>query len=101
MIGVTCTRPWDQMIRQLRSRPTLTPRWTLSFLLVRSTDLPWINKAVSKRIRRRNEIYKKEGRSDLWKYWKKITDEMIKQRKINYMNNKKQQLIEKDANRSF
>ena len=31
----------------------------------KSSDLPWINRAILKRIRRRNRIYRKEGRSAL------------------------------------
>ena len=45
------------------------------------TDLPWINKAIRKKIRRRMRIYVREGRSELWKRIKKETDEMIKKRK--------------------
>ena len=67
----------------------------------KSTDLPWINKAVRKKIRRRNRIYKKEGRSELWKYLKRITDELIKSRKKVYMGRRRQLLTEKDAGRSF
>ena len=67
----------------------------------KSTDLPWINKAVRKKIRRRNEIYKKEGRSQLWKMWKRITDSLIRERREKYMNNKRIQLTADDANRSF
>ena len=57
----------------------------------KSTDLPWINKAIRKKIRRRKLIYLKEGRSELWKWLKGITDDTIKKRKKGYMDNKKQQ----------
>ena len=36
----------------------------------KSTDLPWINRAIRKRIRRRMAVYRKEGRSELWKFLK-------------------------------
>ena len=67
----------------------------------KSTDLPWINRAIKKRIRRRYKIYKKEGRSPLWKRLKKTTDRMIRERRDIYMNKKKIQLTAEDANRSF
>ena len=67
----------------------------------KSTDLPWINRAVKKQIRRRKEVYRKEGRSDLWKMLKRATDELIKKRKKMYMDLKKQQLTASDANQSF
>ena len=54
-----------------------------------------------KRIERRKKIYRKEGRSDLWKIIKKQTEDMIKERKKVYMDMKKVQLTEKNANRSF
>lgn len=47
----------------------------------KSTDLPWINKAIWKRIKRRMRVYRKEGRSELWKWMKSVTDEIIKKRK--------------------
>ena len=42
----------------------------------KATDLPWINKAVRKKIRRKMEIYRKEGRSELREILKERTDEM-------------------------
>ena len=67
----------------------------------KSSDLPWINKAIKKKIRRRKKVYRKEGRSELWKYLKAATDKLIKDRKRSYMDLKKRQLSEPDANRSF
>ena len=67
----------------------------------KSTDLPWINRAIKKKIARRRRIYKKEGKSMAWRLLKARIDEMLRERKENYMNKKKQQLTEKDANRSF
>lgn len=64
----------------------------------KSTDLPWINKAIKRRIRRRKRIYIKEGRSLLWKSLKAEKDEMIRVRKKGYMDNKKVQLTDRDAN---
>lgn len=66
----------------------------------KSTDLPWINRAVRKRIRRMR-VYRREGRSDLWKFLKNQTDTMIKERKKKYMDMKKRQLTEINTNRSF
>ena len=37
----------------------------------KSTDLSWINKAIKKKIKRKMEIYVKEGKSDLWRWMKK------------------------------
>ena len=67
----------------------------------KSTDLPWINRAIRKRIRRRNRIYRKEGRSALWKRIKKVTDSMIADRKKVYMDRKKKQLTDPGASREF
>ena len=67
----------------------------------KSTDLPWINRAITKKIKRRMEIYRKEGKSDLWRWMKKSIDEQISGRKKGYMEEKKKQLTADDANRSF
>ena len=47
----------------------------------RSSDLPWINKAIKKKIRRRKRIYRKYGRSFAWKRLKKHIEEMLDERK--------------------
>ena len=67
----------------------------------KSTDLPWINNTIRKRIRRRMKIYRKEGRSELWKWMKKCTDDMIRERRDKYMNNQTEHLLAPDAQRSF
>ena len=41
----------------------------------KSTDPHWVTKKIKKRIRRRKRIYRKEGRSLLWRAMKKATDE--------------------------
>ena len=67
----------------------------------KSTDLPWITKAVKKKIRRRKRIYIKEGFSDAWKRLKKEIDKTLKEKRKEYMDRKKQELTSKDANRNF
>ena len=67
----------------------------------KSTDPPWLNRATKKKIRRRNEIYMKEGESELWRWMKKTIDDIIRDRKKGYMEEKKKQLTSEDANRSF
>ena len=47
----------------------------------KSTDDPWITKAVKKLIRRRRRVFVKEGRSERWKRLKKQTEEMIEEKK--------------------
>ena len=68
----------------------------------KSTDLPGsIRRSRRRKIVRRCKIYRKEGKSEAWKFLKKTIKEMIKTRKTNYVTMKKQQLTSKDANRSF
>ena len=67
----------------------------------KSTDLPWINRKIKKRIRRRMKIYKKQGRSALWKKMKKDTDRLIAERREVYMSNQRIHLMAPDAARSF
>ena len=68
----------------------------------KSTQPPWLNKATLKKITRRNRIYAKEGKSELWRTMKKTNiDKTIKERKARYMTKKKEQLTENRANRAF
>ena len=67
----------------------------------KSTNPPWINKTILKKIKRRNTLYTKEGKTELWHDMKKNIEAMIKDRKKKFMIIKKEQLTAKDANRSF
>ena len=58
----------------------------------KSTQPPWLDKASLKKIERRNKIYVKEGKSTLWHTMKKNIEQIIKERKGNYMKKKKEQL---------
>ena len=51
---------------------------------VRSTDDPWITRAIRAKIKLRKKIYKKEDRSRNWHRLKKKTDMMIKEAKKAY-----------------
>ena len=62
----------------------------------KSSGPPWMTKKILKRIRRHFLIYLKGGRSELWHYMKRNTNELIKNSK-----DKKDQLTAPDANRSF
>ena len=67
----------------------------------KSTQPPWLNKSTLKKIKRRNRIYVKEGKSVLWHAMKKSIEQTIKERKAGFMAQKKVQLTEEGAGRSF
>ena len=67
----------------------------------RSSELPWINSGVHKRIKQRRAIYKREGRSAKWKRMKKVADNIIKTRRKNYMDYQRLVLLEEDSERCF
>ena len=60
----------------------------------RSNDLPWINKAVIKRIEARKRLYWSEGgkRTALWREEQKKTADLIKSRKKEYRDTQKSHL---------
>ena len=63
----------------------------------KTSDCPWINNRIRKLIRRRKGIYRREGRSATWRRLKKITDELIKERRAIYLNSQKECLLVDDA----
>ena len=69
----------------------------------KTTDLPWINKSVLKKIDARKRLYWAEGgkRTAAWRDEKKKTDDLIKARKKGYVDTQKEHLLAKDANRNF
>lgn len=67
----------------------------------KSTDCPWINNRVRKLIRRRRGVYRRESRSSKWRRLKKITDELIKNRRETYLQSQRDCLLVEDARRNF
>ena len=67
----------------------------------KSTDFPWINKAIRKRIRKRRAIYRDEGRSArLWRL-KKTIEDMIRRRQDAYHLYQRQFILDPDSSRHF
>ena len=67
----------------------------------KSTDLPWINNDIRRKIVRRKAIFRDEGRSARWRRHKTITDRIIKDRRERYFGNQKMHILAKDAARVF
>ena len=66
-----------------------------------SSDPPWINAVVRRKLRQRRAIYRKEGRSAKWKRPKKITEDIIRRRQANYLLSQKDVLLQKEGDRNF
>ena len=67
----------------------------------KSTDLPWINDRIRKKIARRKAIFKAEGRSARWRRHKVITNDMIRKRRDGYFDGQRIQILAADACRVF
>ena len=67
----------------------------------KSSDYPWINWKVRRKVKQRRSVYYREGRSVKWKKLKKLTDNLIKKRRAVYMDSQRMVLLEKDSERSF
>ena len=61
----------------------------------RTTDLPWINSKIRKKIKQRKAIFRNEGRSARWRRFKARTDYLIKTRRDNYFVVQKVQILAK------
>ena len=59
----------------------------------KSTDLPWVNAAIRKRVKQRRAVYKREGRSATWRRLKRVTDGMLAKRKAKYAIIQKDNLL--------
>ena len=69
----------------------------------KSTDLPWINKAVVRMITDCKKLFREEGgkRTAAWKEAKAKTDAKILARKKEYLWTQKDHILAEDANRNF
>ena len=64
-------------------------------------DRPWINGRIWRLIRRRRAIFKQSGRSPRWGRWKKIIEDLIKQRRDSYFTVQKTIILEEEKSRVF
>ena len=98
------TESWDDFLADSTEGPSvlaakleeITRRWMdICFpeknLTIKSTDLPWINHEIKKKITNRKKEFKRSRnkRSELWHIMKAETDDMIKKAKKEYYDNMK------------
>ena len=67
----------------------------------KSTDPPWINAAIRKRVAQRRSIYRREGRSAAWKRLKRVVVCLVKRRRARYMDSQRDVLLKEDSERNF
>ena len=67
----------------------------------KSTEDPWITEKIRKKIRQRQKVFKKQGRSKAWKKLKKITMKMIKFHREQYIERHKIIITTPGANALF
>ena len=77
-----------------RSFPLITVR-------KKSTECPWINNRIMKVIRRRKRVYRREGQLAKWRRLKKVTEDLVRDRRHTYLNSQKECLLVEDATRIF
>ena len=67
----------------------------------KSTDLPWINARIRKKIARRKAVFRAEGHSARWHRLKAITDDMIRKWRDGYFDGQRIQILAADASKVF
>ena len=67
----------------------------------KSTDPPWFNARIRKKLKQRRGVYRREGRSSKWKRMKKLTGDLIRRRRMNYVLSQKDALLEADGDHNF
>ena len=69
----------------------------------RSTDLPWLNRKTLKRIDRRKRLFWQNGgkRTEAWREEKVRIEDIVRQRKKEYLKTQKGHILADDASRNF
>ena len=86
---------------------TLTAAMDRYFLLKtnrkKSSDLPWINMGVLRKIKARKRLFWAEGgkRTEAWKEEKRKTGQLVRDIKRGYIDTQKGHILADDANRNF
>ena len=58
---------------------------------IKSTDSPWMDRRIKRKIRQRKRVYYKEGRSARWHRLKRETEEMIRKGKKKFFEKMKKE----------
>ena len=64
-------------------------------------DLPWINEAARKKIRKKKAVYKDENRSPRWKAIDAELERYLEKRKVKYLAKQRDRLLGPEATRNF
>ena len=67
----------------------------------KSTNPPWYNWKVRKRISQKRGVYRREGRSPKWRRLRKLLEELIKRRRLKYAGSQKDVLLASEGDRCF
>ena len=67
----------------------------------KSTDLPWVNSRIRRRIKQRKAIFRCEGRSARWRRHKNKTEELIATRREGYFRVQKDIILATDGSCVF
>ena len=67
----------------------------------KSTEDPWINNRIKKKIKQRKGVFRREGGSVKWKKSKNISDKMVKFRHERYMEEHKLIIMEPGSSTRF
>ena len=67
----------------------------------KSTDPPWYNDRIRKKIRQKKGVYKREGRSPKWKRIRKLLEDLVEKRRARYAGSQKDALLASDGSRNF
>ena len=67
----------------------------------RSSDPPWYNWKIKKRIKQKRSIYRREGRSPKWRRVRKLLEDLVERRRKKYGGSQKDALLASDGERNF
>ena len=67
----------------------------------KSTDPPWYNKKIRKRITQKKGIYRREGRSPKWRRVRSLLEALVERRRKKYCGSQKEALLASDGDRIF
>ena len=67
----------------------------------RSTDPPWYNWKIRKRIAQKKGVYRREGKSAKWRRLRKVIEDLIEKRRTKYAGARKTSSLPRTATGTF
>ena len=86
---------------QVRLDSMMDKHFPIKTVARKDSDLPWLNDRALAMIKKKNAIYKSEGKTERWEIQRAKVDSYLEQRRLAFMEDQRKKFIGPEASSSF